>query len=214
MSNYDLIAKSIFVGDSESGKTMILNYIKTGEVCEKYTPTIEINIVVKTCQTDSGYIIKHQLWDTPGAPKFRRVIFSYYHGCRAIIVVHRENSSIKEWIDLINKIKPTPLIFDVTTFVTPLPGNISQGVDGKYYVRLDTGEGINNLITDMTEIFSADPEVKTAYNRRLKEQESLRQEEELERVRESEMLIDVGIRGRLMRELIETHNPHRYLPFE
>lgn len=179
----DTLIKSLFIGDSKSGKTIIQQYIKTGNLLTKYETTIGIDFIIKTCTSDKGYRIKHQMWDTAGDPRFIPITIAYYRGSKIFVIVHRQGEDTRKWHVTISNhsFDDTPIILDVTTYVGQFPSGVVQGDQGNFHVSLDTGEGINELVKMMTELTAALPGVKDNYEQRL------RKEAELVRLKEAEL---------------------------
>ena len=58
--------KLLMIGDSEVGKTSLVNYLVTGDFNDHYMPTDKIDFKIKTISTqDDKKIIKLLIWDSP-----------------------------------------------------------------------------------------------------------------------------------------------------
>lgn len=84
MFNY--LFKIIVLGDTNTGKTSILNKITNNKY--KYNnPTIGIDFTSFITKIDDS-VIKCQVWDTAGQEKFAPVISSYYKNISAAVIVY------------------------------------------------------------------------------------------------------------------------------
>ena len=100
----DIIFKVIFLGDTCSGKTAILNNYVKNYFPINFSSTIGIDFFIKTITfNDINY--KLHIWDTAGQEKFSAIIRSYYKGAALAVIVYDVTNrtsflSIKNWIDL------------------------------------------------------------------------------------------------------------------
>ncbi|KAG7235978.1 hypothetical protein INR49_001675, partial [Caranx melampygus] len=76
---FDFLFKIILVGDSDVGKTCVVQSFKSGIFIEKQQNTIGVDFTVRTLDID-GKRVKMQVWDTAGQERFRTIT-------RATIVV-------------------------------------------------------------------------------------------------------------------------------
>lgn len=93
--------KIILIGNSNVGKTSLLNYFLNNDNDKK--PTIAVSFFVKKFKIEDKYIMLN-LWDTAGQEKYNSIIRMYYnntHGCFCIFdLTNRESfESIKKWIN-------------------------------------------------------------------------------------------------------------------
>ncbi|EAS02392.1 small guanosine triphosphatase family Ras-related in brain (Rab) family protein (macronuclear) [Tetrahymena thermophila SB210] len=103
---YDFMVKVVLVGDEGVGKTQISRRIAGLQYNEKHTPTIGVDFKVKTMQVGNN-IMKFQVWDTAGIPKYRVSNKAQYSGAAAVIVIFSFNDlqsfeSVEKWIQEIN----------------------------------------------------------------------------------------------------------------
>jgi small GTP-binding protein len=104
---YDFTIKLLMIGDSNVGKTSILNKYVTNKFTDEFTTTIGIDFHIKRI-TVNNKIVKLQLWDTAGQERFRAVTIGYFRGAQGAVVVYdvtnRESfNNIKKWIKDIDK---------------------------------------------------------------------------------------------------------------
>ena len=86
--NYDLSIKVIFLGDSNVGKTSIINCLQTDSNLQKKTTSIEFfNYIIKI----NNVVIRMQIWDTVGQEKFNSITKSYYKTTDVVILVYAIN---------------------------------------------------------------------------------------------------------------------------
>ncbi|XP_047452634.1 ras-related protein Rab-19-like isoform X2 [Mugil cephalus] len=92
----------ILVGDSDVGKTCMVQRFKSGIFIEKQQNTIGVDFTVRTLDID-GKKVKMQVWDTAGQERFRTITQSYYrsaHGAMVAYDISRRSTfeSIPHWI--------------------------------------------------------------------------------------------------------------------
>ena len=97
------IFKLIFIGDSNTGKTSIINRFVHNTFNERHVCTIGVDFMMKTLIINSNEI-KLQIWDTAGMEKYKQITTSYYRGAQGAIVVfdlssHSSFESVQQWID-------------------------------------------------------------------------------------------------------------------
>ncbi|XP_010864507.4 ras-related protein Rab-19 isoform X1 [Esox lucius] len=84
---FDFLFKIILVGDSDVGKTCIVQSFKSGVFVEKQQNTIGVDFTVRTLNID-GRKVKMQVWDTAGQERFRTITQSYYRSAHGAIVAY------------------------------------------------------------------------------------------------------------------------------
>ena len=97
------IFKLIFIGDSNTGKTSIINRFVHNTFNDRHVCTIGVDFMMKTLIINSNEI-KLQIWDTAGMEKYKQITTSYYRGAQGAIVVfdlssHSSFESVQQWID-------------------------------------------------------------------------------------------------------------------
>ncbi|KAK0145739.1 Ras-related protein Rab-19 [Merluccius polli] len=100
--SFDYLFKIILVGDSDVGKTCVVQSFKTGIFAENQQNTIGVDFTVRTLDID-GKKIKMQVWDTAGQERFRTITQSYYrsaHGAMVAYDITRRPTfeSVPHWI--------------------------------------------------------------------------------------------------------------------
>ena len=82
----DILGKVLKLGNSQVGKSSILNQFTEGTFSETMPPTLGIDY--KISQITSGEdTIKLQIWDTAGQEKFKSITENFYKGAQGIILV-------------------------------------------------------------------------------------------------------------------------------
>ncbi|KAM6937505.1 ras-related protein Rab-19 isoform 1-T1 [Xenentodon cancila] len=100
--SFDFLFKIILVGDSDVGKTCMVQRFKSGIFIEKQQNTIGVDFTVRTLDID-GKKVKMQVWDTAGQERFRTITQSYYrsaHGAMVAYDISRRGTfeSVPHWI--------------------------------------------------------------------------------------------------------------------
>ncbi|XP_022069451.1 ras-related protein Rab-19 [Acanthochromis polyacanthus] len=100
--SFDFLFKIILVGDSDVGKTCVVQSFKSGIFIEKQQNTIGVDFTVRTLDID-GKKVKMQVWDTAGQERFRTITQSYYrsaHGAMVAYDISRRSTfeSVPHWI--------------------------------------------------------------------------------------------------------------------
>eukprot|EP01095_Lingulamoeba_sp_RSL-Kostka_P011414 TRINITY_DN431_c0_g1_i1.p1 TRINITY_DN431_c0_g1~~TRINITY_DN431_c0_g1_i1.p1 ORF type:complete len:343 (-),score=80.99 TRINITY_DN431_c0_g1_i1:83-1111(-) len=106
-ASYDYIYKIILLGDSNVGKTSILNRFIKDKFNNVNKPTIGVEFACKSVNIN-GRIVKAQIWDTAGQEKYNSLISAYFRGANGAVVcydVTSENSfnNTEKWLDNIRE---------------------------------------------------------------------------------------------------------------
>ncbi|XP_061570789.1 ras-related protein Rab-19-like [Cololabis saira] len=99
---FDFLFKIILIGDSNVGKTSVVQNFKSGVFSEKQQNTIGVDFTVRTVDIE-GKKVKIQVWDTAGQERFRTITQSYYrsaHGALIAYDITRSSTfnSVNHWI--------------------------------------------------------------------------------------------------------------------
>jgi len=78
----------VLVGDSGVGKTNLLTRFSRNEFSLESKTTIGVEFATKTITTESGRVIKAQIWDTAGQDRYRAIASSYYKGAVGALLVY------------------------------------------------------------------------------------------------------------------------------
>ncbi|KAM6926475.1 ras-related protein Rab-19-like [Lycodopsis pacificus] len=121
--SFDFLFKIILVGDSDVGKTCVVQSFKSGIFIAKQQNTIGVDFTVRTLDID-GKKVKMQVWDTAGQERFRTITQSYYrsaHGALVAYDITRRSTfeSVSQWIREVEQ-------FGASSVVLILIGNKSD----------------------------------------------------------------------------------------
>lgn len=101
--SYDLIFKTVLIGDSGVGKSNIfLRYVKNYfDAMSK--PTVGVEFGSKEMVIENSHI-KAQIWDTAGQERYRSITKAYYKGAKGALllfdVTNRDSfNSVDRWIE-------------------------------------------------------------------------------------------------------------------
>ncbi|XP_059893956.1 ras-related protein Rab-19-like [Gadus macrocephalus] len=141
---FDFLFKLILIGDSDVGKTCVVQSFKSGLFSEKQQNTIGVDFTVRTLDID-GKRVKMQVWDTAGQERFRTITQSYYrsaHGAMIAYDITRQETfdSVRHWIQEVET-------YGATNIVLVLIGNkcdleTSRQVDFDNACSLATEKGM------------------------------------------------------------------------
>lgn len=100
--SFDFLFKIILIGDSNVGKTCVVQNFKSGIFSERQQNTIGVDFTVRTVDIE-GKKVKMQVWDTAGQERFRTITQSYYrsaHGAMIAYDITRRSTfdSVAHWI--------------------------------------------------------------------------------------------------------------------
>ena len=82
-----VIVKYILIGDSEVGKSSLLNQYINNENKQQYIPTIGIEYGTKFITKDNTKY-KLNIWDTAGQEIYRTITKSYYRNANCVLLVY------------------------------------------------------------------------------------------------------------------------------
>lgn len=107
MEDGSLIFKIVIIGNSNTGKSSLLNVVSNRVFNNSYTMTIGVDFDTKVVniRKDGRVVgIKLQIWDTAGQESFRSITRSYYREAAGIIIVYditneSSYSALNQWIE-------------------------------------------------------------------------------------------------------------------
>ena len=82
----DILGKVLILGNSQVGKSSILNQFTEGSFSDSMPPTLGIDYKISQIAVN-GDTIKLQIWDTAGQEKFKSITENFYKGAQGIILV-------------------------------------------------------------------------------------------------------------------------------
>lgn len=120
---FDFLFKLILIGDSNVGKTCVVQSFKSGTFSARQQNTIGVDFTVRTLDIE-GKRVKMQVWDTAGQERFRTITQSYYrsaHGAMIAYDITRQDTfnSISHWVREVEQ-------YGATNIVLVLIGNKSD----------------------------------------------------------------------------------------
>lgn len=100
-NNYDLFLKLIVIGDSNVGKSSIINRICLEKFDSSIIPTIAVDFKNYLIKINEKFI-RLQIWDTAGQEKFRSIVEQYYKNADICLFIYsiddiKSFDSIKNW---------------------------------------------------------------------------------------------------------------------
>nr|XP_683305.3 ras-related protein Rab-19 isoform X2 [Danio rerio] len=110
----DFLFKIILIGDSNVGKTCVIQSFRSAEVTELQHNTIGVDFTVRSMDVD-GRRVKMQVWDTAGQERFRTITQSYYrsaHGAMIAYDLSRRDTfdSLPHWIQALEQYGAASLV--------------------------------------------------------------------------------------------------------
>uniref|UniRef100_A0A3B5MK05 Ras-related protein Rab-19 n=1 Tax=Xiphophorus couchianus TaxID=32473 RepID=A0A3B5MK05_9TELE len=99
---FDFLFKIILIGDTNVGKTCVLQNFKSGVFSDKQQNTIGVDFTVRTVDIE-GKKVKMQVWDTAGQERFRTITQSYYRSAHGAMIAYDVTrgctfDSVDHWI--------------------------------------------------------------------------------------------------------------------
>ena len=142
--NFDFLFKIMIVGDEKTGKTTLINRLKSDCFEEfiknkNYIPTIGIDIITKTAKFNNK-IFRFQIWDISGKKRFLDNITCYSKGSFAFLIFYDglNKSSFETAISIYQEIKASD------------KHGIFIFIRSKYDMKFEEAEiNRNNIISDV-----------------------------------------------------------------
>ncbi|EAN34442.1 GTP-binding protein YPT31/YPT8 [Theileria parva strain Muguga] len=106
--NYDYLFKIVLIGDSNVGKSNLLDRFVKGNFKLDSKSTIGVEFATKNVNLRNGKVAKAQIWDTAGQERYRAITSAYYRGARGAIVVYDIASkqsfyNVSRWLSELNE---------------------------------------------------------------------------------------------------------------
>ncbi|KAG8549057.1 hypothetical protein GDO81_022923 [Engystomops pustulosus] len=125
---FDFLFKIILIGDSNVGKTCVVQRFQSGEFSDKHQNTIGVDFTVKSLNIN-GKKVKVQVWDTAGQERFRNITQSYYRSAQGAIIAYditrrQTFESVPHWIHEVEK-------YGAANLMLMLIGNKSDLVENR-----------------------------------------------------------------------------------
>ena len=109
--SFDALYKVLIIGDSNTGKTCLMQCFGGEKFSSVYVPNIgAADFKIRTVELD-GFKIKLQMWDTNGNPRFKEIIIDYFRGAVGMIVTFSVTKketfvNVQHWIEEVKKFGP------------------------------------------------------------------------------------------------------------
>ncbi|XP_004452491.1 ras-related protein Rab-19 [Dasypus novemcinctus] len=105
--HFDYLFKIILIGDSNVGKTCVVQHFKYGVYTVTRQNTIGVDFAVRSLEIN-GKKVKMQVWDTAGQERFQTITKSYYRSAHAAIIAYDLTrmstlESVPHWIHELEK---------------------------------------------------------------------------------------------------------------
>ena len=162
---YQYIFKLILIGDSNTGKTSLINRFVNDSFEDKFITTIGVDFLMKQIVFDEETVIKLQIWDTAGMEKYKNITSAYYRGAHGALVVFdltNEESfrNVKKWVDNYCQlnVEGTENVYIIGNKVDLMEERVVKqdeineyvGNNGFKYTETSakTGQGVNDIFYD------------------------------------------------------------------
>lgn len=172
----------IVTGDTEVGKTSLIERYTSGKLNEFPSPTVSPNFSPKLVKTLNGLSVTLCIWDTAGQERYQCISPVFYRESKYGLICfpcteENPNETIRKWKERIHAVEPQCKILIVATksdlfngdHVSLLKdgGRISQeiGALNFFVTSAYSGEGIEEVFSSIAEdfaMFFSPPESKTS----------------------------------------------------
>ena len=162
----DIIFKVIFLGDTCTGKTAILNKYMNNFFPITFSSTIGVDFFIKTLDYNNINYKLH-IWDTAGQEKFSAIVRTYYKGAAIAVMVYdvtdrKTFKHVENWIDIFyeysNSSKPILIVGNKTDLEHKRQVSYKEGAElAEQYdanfleVSAKNGTNINKIFDNIVE---------------------------------------------------------------
>lgn len=107
-NSYDYLFKIVLIGDSNVGKSMLLDrYVKDRFRLDSKS-TIGVEFATKNVKLKNGKVAKAQIWDTAGQERYRAITSAYYRGAVGAVIVYdiacnQSFYNVSRWLTELNE---------------------------------------------------------------------------------------------------------------
>ena len=150
--------KLLMIGDSDTGKSCLLQRFADGRFYRDMTHTIGIDFKTKYMDVGTGLTAKVQIWDTAGQERFRSITTSYFAGAMGLVLCYdvtnrRSFENVQYWMSKVAKM--ADLGVDVI-----LVGNKIDLRDGAQQAAPESSEAVIPTAEGRALADSYDPPIK------------------------------------------------------
>ena len=163
--DYDKTCQILLLGDTQVGKTCLINRYTNGVFKEEYTSTVGIDFYTKPEEINNK-TVQVKIWDTVGQERFRALTPSFLRNAEGVVIVFDVTSqdsfdNVKGWINSIKsnlgeKIIPIIIVgnkIDMENMreISKEDGNKTASENGfKYFeTSAKTGKGVDEAFKEL-----------------------------------------------------------------
>ena len=163
--DYDKTCQILLLGDTQVGKTCLINRYTNGVFKEEYTSTVGIDFYTKPEEINNK-TVQVKIWDTVGQERFRALTPSFLRNAEGVVIVFDVTSqdsfdNVKGWINSIKsnlgeKIIPIIIVgnkIDMENMreISKEDGNKTASENGfKYFeTSAKTGKGVDEAFKEI-----------------------------------------------------------------
>ena len=165
--NYDKTCQILIIGDSEVGKTCLIQRYANGIFKEDYIATVGLDFHTKQ-EMINNLTVSIKLWDTAGQERFRALTPSFFRNAEGIVLAYDVTNSesfdnLKFWINsiktnLFEKNIFIPIIIignkidleDMRDISKDIANKFAKENNFKYFeTSAKTGEGVDEAFRDL-----------------------------------------------------------------
>jgi Ras-related protein Rab-1A len=99
-----IIFKLSLLGDGSVGKTSLRHRYLGKEFSTSYLATLGADFAIKEVNYENKFIVRYQIWDLAGQPRFNQLRKTFYLGSQGAIIIYDVNSldsfrNVKNWLN-------------------------------------------------------------------------------------------------------------------
>lgn len=99
-----IVFKLSLLGDGSVGKTSLRHRYLGKEFSTSYLATLGADFAIKEVNYQNQFIVRYQIWDLAGQPRFNQLRKTFYLGSQGAIIIYDINSyesfnNVKNWVN-------------------------------------------------------------------------------------------------------------------